>query len=136
MKSRLAGGTSLVAAAIAVVSLVNAGQAVRPFFHTSLFLEDDISRRERVLTTTKLALQRMGVSRITYFDEEKEWKTIEAVGEFFAAQYTLAPVLLERDSPNNLLALVNFRLSKKPAEIPGYALVEDFGGGFVLYRRR
>jgi len=74
--------------------------------------------------------------RLAYFDEEPGWNTIEAVGEYYAVQYSLAPIILRRDSKDDEYALVNFRVSKTPTAMPGYNLIENLGGGLALYRRR
>ena len=99
------------------------------------FQQDAISAHQRELLHAKSIVNALGVDRLAYFDEEPGWQTIEAVGEYYAVQYAVAPAILRRDSQEDRFALVNFRLSHRPTPRPGYTLVEELGVGLALYQK-
>jgi len=133
MRAGIAG--SVAAAAIAAVSLANAAHPAREILHRRSFQQDPISVHQHELLHAKAVVRALGVDRLAYFDEEPGWQTIEAVGEYYAVQYAVAPAILSRDSQEDRFALVNFRLSHKATPRPGYTLVEELGAGLALYRK-
>ena len=133
MRPGIAG--SVAAAAIVVVSLANTARPAREFLRSRSVQRDPISAHQRELLHAKSVVRGLGVDQLAYFDEEPGWQTIEAVGEYYAVQYAVAPAILRRDSHEDRFALVNFRLSHEPTSRPGYTLVEELGAGLALYRK-
>ena len=124
--------SSLIGAVILFASLINAIRPVRQFVLGYTVKHDP----QQELIHARSIVHGLGVDRLAYFDEEPGWQTIEAVGAYYDVQYAVAPAVLRRDSGEDQFALVNFRISKKPASRPGYTFMEDLGAGLALYRKR
>jgi hypothetical protein len=126
---------SIAAGAIMVVSLANTARPARDFLRRRPIQQDPLSAHQRELLHAKSVVNGLGVEHLAYFDEEPGWQTIEAVGEYYAVQYAVAPAILRRDSQDDRFALVNFRLSHKPTPQQGYTFMEELGAGLALYQK-
>ena len=127
----------IFAVLIFALSLMNAARPIRRMYRLHVSPPaNTLPMRDAELVHARSVIEGIHSDRLGYFDEEPGWNTIEAVGEYYAVQYSLAPIVLRRDSKDDEYALVNFRLSRRATPIPGYNLVEDLGGGLSLYRRR
>jgi hypothetical protein len=126
----------IFAVLVFALSLMNAARPIRRMRLHVLPQANTLPIRDADVVHARSVIDGLHSDRLAYFDEEPGWNTIEAVGEYYAVQYSLAPIILRRDSKDDEYALVNFRLSKKPTPMPGYNLIEDLGAGLALYRRR
>lgn len=87
---------------------------------------DDISNRsDQRFATLKAGLPTQGV--IGYIGEPGDL----ALGDYYLAQYALAPLVVER-SKNHSLVVGNFPNSPPPSFPPDLTLVRDFGNGVLL----
>jgi hypothetical protein len=89
--------------------------------------EDEVARRsDQRFAALKAELPQQGI--VGYVGESGN----RAVGDYYLAQYALAPLVVEH-SPNHSLVVGNFLAS--PPEIPpdNLRLVKDFGNGVLLF---
>ena len=99
-------------------------EAPRP---SSLATGDIAQRSDQRFAAVKAALPQRGV--VGYVGDPG----IPALGDYYLAQYALAPLVLDH-SPNHSLVVGNFMTSPTSRELPaGLRLVTDFGDGVMLF---
>jgi hypothetical protein len=88
----------------------------------------DIARRsDQRFSALKAALPERGV--VGYIGE----RGIPALGDYYLAQYALAPLVIDH-STNHALVVGNFSPQSSPGTLPpGLHLIREFGGGVFLY---
>jgi len=88
---------------------------------------DEVARRsDQRFATLKAELPQRGI--VGYVGESGN----RAVGDYYLAQYALAPVVVEH-SPNHALVVGNFRASPPEIAPDNLRLVKDFGDGVFLF---
>ena len=115
-----------------LLALWNAGRQAYEFHHWSLLPQDSMVRRDTILERVRSTLKERGITQLGFFVETG----VDAVGEYFAVQYGIAPAILHDRTPQDRLVLVDYFLSGKPFPTPELTVIEDFGGGFVLCERQ
>jgi hypothetical protein len=118
---------------LAVVSVLNAGWAVREYFHTNLFAGDDVSVRARTIAELRITLRSLGILEVDYKTDNDTDRDLQT--EYTRIQYLLAPVIVNRYSSNGTFLLMKFRSPRDVAPQPGFVFVEDGGDGLVLLRK-
>ncbi len=128
---------------IAVVAGANlaplAGRMPAPSHRRAPRSSDVVVRQEQRLQRVPAALRAHGVrGPIGYLTDVPPGEIAgdsAAMQEYFIAQFTLAPWVLEAKGIGCEWAIGNFRRPDAGRQPAGYAVIEDLGEGVVLLRR-
>jgi hypothetical protein len=130
--------STVLAGLLLLTALLNAVHQPFDIHHVfgSMFTAPDSATAvDRTYTATRDKILARGLTRLGYRTEPGSvWEQKSA--EYFLIQYTLTPLVLRAHTTEDEWALVNYLAAKKPFTIPGLLLVEDFGNGLALYRKR
>lgn len=119
--------------AIMAVSLANGTHALWQYYHWPVFQHDDMWVRDLSLVHARDELRKLGTTHIGYRPGPDP--AAANVGEFFANQFLLAPMVLRRNGPEEPFVLVFFGVGKPADPMPGLVMVEDFKNGTALFRK-
>ena len=98
---------------------------------------DHVTRSERRFAALREDARSRGLSGTIGYIEDAPTDTAlrDADVDYFIAQFSLLPLVLDSTLSRSPWAVGNFRGSSRPAIPPGWHIARDFGEGILLLRK-